>query len=592
MSRTTKAIDYALSQHRKNKVEEEKAVMIPKAISEENNNTKVANISSKRIPYPDVVVNGGKIYQLVSSDKKKVIGNEIKIEDISESIDKNQVTYLLSFSYKGTKKSVEIPREKLGDKRGLIKEITQHGADAYEHNITGIIKHLVNQEEMYNKPITKVHHQVGWDKTADKLVFKHFKGVGIRSRYRGKLDIEPKGSHEAWEDMIMTEVIGHTPLELALTIGFSSALVGMIGRKVDTRTLVVHIYGDSTEGKTTAAMLAVSPWGNPDSSVTGLVNDWNATSNAFFALLRNNSGLPVVFDESSMSDIGNFSNMIYKLASGREKNRMNKEAELEEQSKWETTTISTGEHALTIKANENAGIEMRIQEIGNITWTKDATNSDNIKQSVLKHYGHAGKEFVAGLLEMGEERVLAKYNEHKALCKEAIKNKDKFVTRISKKLAMLTTTAELVNDILGLDLNIEAIIELLVKVEDEKVINRDIGAKAYMKFLEQVEIHDSKFITDYGKPFGEVEVMQRYNEVWGKKEYYSQEEGKGLKEINIFPQKFKDIMQECGFEDYKIILKKWQDKGLLDHEADRLSRRKNITDGRKPVYVIKVREEY
>ena len=56
-------------------------------------------------------------------------------------------------------------------------------------------------------------------------------------------------------------VAGHTPLELAVTLGASACLVGYLSGKIGTETLFVNIVGKTSTGKTTMLNLAVSTAG-------------------------------------------------------------------------------------------------------------------------------------------------------------------------------------------------------------------------------------------------------------------------------------------------------------------------------------------
>lgn len=607
MDKRSTKLDYAVEQFKKQK-ESEEAEQKSQAEGEDESNSsfvseeneKVTSINAKRQstdveeepPNPEVFSKEGKIYKKSGEDEIE-IGKEIEIAEIREVIDKEEeVKYILKFEFKGKEKEVEVPRETLGDSRELRSKLTGLGADVYSYNVSSIVKHLVNQEAFYSKGISNVHAYVGWDEIGSEVIFKHHSGVGIESKYVGDLDIEPAGDYQKWLELLREEVLGQTPLELALVFGFSAPLIGLVGVEIDVSTLVVHIYGDSTEGKTTAAMLAVSLWGNPDSTATGLHNDWNNTTNAFFGLLRNNNGLPVVYDEASMSGRSDYSTQIYKLASGREKNRMKKNAELKDQNRWRTTVISTGEHSLIGNSNQNMGIDMRVQEVGGITWTRNARNSEAIKRGILENYGHAGKKFVEGLYELEKEKILTRYNKNHSRFADELIEADKFAGRLSHRLGILLTTAELVREILGIQLNVKAIRELLLEIEQERSRDRDLGAKAYDYFREQVEIHDMNFMTNYGKHLDKVESRSTSGQIWGMKYYGSQSEKAELEEVGIFRNKFEELMIDGGFENPKGVLRKWKQKGILDHEDDRLSRRRKIKNKRKPVYVVKVREEY
>lgn len=124
--------------------------------------------------------------------------------------------------------------------------------------------------------------------------------------------------------MVKQWVIGRANLELALTIGLSAPVVGMIGNDLGLESPLIHIWGESTEGKTTAAMLAISVFGFPN--------------------IREEKGL---------------------------------------MRNWNTTVISTGEHSIYGKSKQNTGLYMRLLEFGNVQWTESAEQSEKINVGIV-----------------------------------------------------------------------------------------------------------------------------------------------------------------------------------------------------------------
>jgi putative DNA primase/helicase len=163
------------------------------------------------------------------------------------------------------------------------------------------------------------------------------------------------------------------------------------------------------KGKTTALQVAISPFGLPNSKKSGsLLKDWNGTPNAIMGHFRDIHGLPMALDEASTED-GDFSKFVYLLASGKDKNRMNKEGEMTRTAEWDGVILSNAEHSLKSKSKQNIGIQMRLFEIGNVSWTQSAENADALKAGVLNNYGHAGPLFVEHILRVGKAEVIRKW---------------------------------------------------------------------------------------------------------------------------------------------------------------------------------------
>jgi len=108
---------------------------------------------------------------------------------------------------------------------------------------------------------------MGYHKYDGRYCFQHFHSIGLDSTYAGQFKIEPQGSYEKWEKLVIDITPGVIPLQLALCIGFSANLIGFIGSELSLDTLIVHLYNDSSKGKTTTLMLILSPFGCPDQQI-------------------------------------------------------------------------------------------------------------------------------------------------------------------------------------------------------------------------------------------------------------------------------------------------------------------------------------
>lgn len=541
--------------------------------------------------YPSIGVEKGYIveYKKMKNDEAyyERVAKEINLLSVNHNIDTGEISCNVSFDYQGNRVKAELQRADFTKTK--ILKLASLGADIFDHNATNIIKHLRNQEAI--APKVNVHQYLGWREYKGEEIFKHYHAVGIQSQYIGKLSIEPRGSLKNWLGLIKEEVLGHTPLELAVILGLSSVVVGYINKELGFDSLMVHICGNSTEGKTTACQLAVSAAGYPDAKEKGLMMTWNGTINAIMGLLKNNSGLPVVIDEASMSGIKDFTKVIYVISGGRDKERLTKELEAVEHSSWNTTIISNGEHALTSKSKQNIGIRMRLMEFSGVNWTKSAENAENIKKGVLENHGHAAPIMAEAIIKQGKEMILDKIHNWREKALGYLEDCDKFASRLTMKIGIIMATAEIANEVFDLSFDTEKILYFIAENETETSKTKDLDTNAYEYLLEQVNINKNKF----SKTFGDIsqglkEIEDTLYEHWGKIDYGK---GNNEKEINILPSVFHKFMEEGGFEDSKIILKKWKQKGLLNCEKDRLTRKRKIrlNGDSIEVYVVKVVEE-
>ncbi|WP_297426078.1 DUF927 domain-containing protein [Clostridium sp.] len=516
----------------------------------------------------------------------------VKVGIIKRNIDTNKYTSQLDFSFRGTNHKLDVERGSYLNRRKIM-ELQNYGLDVTESNALKLISHLRDSES--NALVTLVHSNLGFGKLDGKNVFKHYLCVNTPSSYNGKLDIAPKGEYGKWFTTINQHVINNIPLETMLVVGFSSAIVGLLSSIANSDSLLVHTTGDSTTGKTTASMLAISIWGNPSTKISnGLATTWNTTENAMFSNIVGNRGLAVLFDEVSMNDSLDFTKHVYKFTGNKDKNRLDKESKLEEAGEWGTTIISNGEFSLLGKSKKNTGAKLRIVELNNVEWTKDAESADVIQETILENYGHAGIDFVRKLLKDDIEKIYEEMLAYKKDTIETMKKEgitDKFVDRRAWKYAILIYTAIKVKELLSIPLHEEDIWKFLMENEKESMSTRDLNKNAFEYFKEQLNINYKKFLRSESKEaMSDDEAKDSTYETFGKINVLP---NKNYNEICIYPTTFKKIMSDGGFEDTKTILKTWKEEGVLDCEADRYTRKRIIiqSGGTVAVHVIKINKD-
>lgn len=550
-------------------------------------------------PHRDVVLFDGGVCIWSKNEAGLVehhrIADYIDVISVTENIDSGNMSLELEYNDSTVDSDNKVKSVSLGDvaTKQKILALAECGLDVNENNAKLVIKHIRNRREKAVKKF--VHTNLGIFEKNQKSYFKSYKVIAAEEKedqdsvYTGQFVLEPKGSEQKWLEMINNQVLERTELQLSLIAGFSAPVVGYIARELGIESLFIHYYGDSSKGKTTAAMLGVSPFGSPGFRDNGLMTTWNTTSNAMHGVIAGNNGIPMVFDESSMSNKRDFTREIYSLTSGREKARMDKECNIREQKLWSTTIISTGEHSILTKSKESTGLRMRLIELGNLEWTKDAKQSDIIKETVLENYGHMGILFVRKLLSLGKKEVIAI---HKS-CKDSLElklQKTPFTERIASKLALLMVAARILKEYIEIDLNLEKIEDLLVNNENENFDDSNIADKAYDVLIQTVAENAAKFEKVSLKPNREA-IPAKDHEVWGIIENYSKG-GVNNYRLVIIVKRFEEIMITNGFEEPKIILKKLKDAGLLDCEKDKYTRRRKIGELEKvPCYVISFKRD-
>ncbi|SHJ92733.1 hypothetical protein [Paramaledivibacter caminithermalis] len=193
-------------------------------------------------------------------------------------------------------------------------------------------------------------------------------------------------------------------------------------------------------------------------------------------------------------------------------------------------------------------------------------------------------QFGKALIEIGKDKVIEFFRSWVDKCFDKMDKEDKFSKRLSKPMALIMTSAEIAKENLGIELNIEKILEFLINSQRCNMRSKDIGLRAYEYFLELYTIHNEKFVS--GSQISKNKSMPK--EIWGKYIYKKNEDD----EVLILPSVFKKIMDEGGFEDTNVVLSKWREKGYLDCDNNRFTRKRSIMGSSKRVYVVRIINDF
>lgn len=215
------------------------------------------------------------------------------------------------------------------------------------------------------------------------------------------------GSKDAWVNF--TSLLDKADLRahmFALAVGFSGPLYAFTGLK----GLTVSLYGPTGGGKSLAQMWIQSIYGNPDK----LHFAAKFTQNSLFGRMGLYSHMPMTIDEVTMMDNKEVGDFAYWVSQGRDKARMNRNAEERDAKTWALPVIVSTNKSMNSKLIAS-GLDTdaqlaRILEVSvppSKLFTKDSTAGRKIYEFINANYGHVGREFIKRLLELGETGIRA-----------------------------------------------------------------------------------------------------------------------------------------------------------------------------------------
>lgn len=179
--------------------------------------------------------------------REKRVCDWIRLKGICQDEKTNEVQLDIEYLYGGRLKSYTFSRAKLTVKD--IIELKSIGVDVTEKNRLLIVKYL--EEEERKLPVENRYRTLGWDATrttyyaSNHLSLQDSDELSI-AVYDGDYDVTPKGCSQTWEQLVKEEVIPHTPLLFALTLGFAAPLVSYLKEELDLPCRRVKIIQSSS----------------------------------------------------------------------------------------------------------------------------------------------------------------------------------------------------------------------------------------------------------------------------------------------------------------------------------------------------------
>lgn len=487
-----------------------------------------------------------------------------------------------------------------------LKTLFSYGVRFNETDIDEVNKYLMRTD--MKAEIVYGYSKLGWDKIDNSLVFRYNNLIAKEPTkkkyiYNGNLCLNHKGSIDEWCNMIQNEVCGNIPMTYLLMASFSSPLLSMLNYTHDFGSVLFCLCNSSSKGKSTTAMLCASIYSSPVLN-KGVAISFNGTENALQEFLSQINGLSVVFDELGASTISNLERVLYSFCLGRSKLRLNGDASLQDVKEFSSVIFTTSEISF-ISEKSMDGIKTRVFQIED-TLTKNAQNSDNIKNVVMQNYGVAGNEYLQMLVNKGQEIIEADYQKYKDMLiknsKEldeklqvkssniltdstlaAYEQKKRLTDRILSKLAIVVQAAEYAKELLNFNIEISDMIDyslnLTNAIESAQTPEDELLTIVHEDFVKNIRKYKMNYpfaLKVFGKRKAEAIDYNSINigyvgliRLSASDNYY---------EICVAKNYFEQLMKNNQISDFRKRLKNLRASGILVAEKDRLVAREKIIE--------------
>lgn len=373
-------------------------------------------LDNSKLLYRDVKIQDGLYFAIIYMKDKETyvdvaMGNAVILTGKLVNLNTYEQMFELSFADSSGSKYEEliVPREIIADKKKIL-ELCKHGVMTDEKKAVFLSHSLLNQELELKEPVKYVHSGLGFSKFDNRIIFLGDKGYGIESAYDGDIKISPKGSYKKWLKMIKEEVQGHTPMETIFSIAVVGVFKDYLKERIELTNPFAHLIGDSSSGKTTAGLLAVSLGASPNIADESFVHTCDSTMNAIMRSI--NSSFPTLLDEGAQLR-GNKTSFVYAVSNGKEKSRLTKEITMQDTNVFHTSIFLTSERSIVDECEDANGIRVRVLEFTNVSWTKSAKSSERIKEVCKNNYAVAVPKIAEHLLADNMESNVEWFNEQR-----------------------------------------------------------------------------------------------------------------------------------------------------------------------------------
>jgi len=264
-----------------------------------------------------------------------------------------------------------------------------------------------------------------------------------------RIKYNTSGTLDEWKTKVASLAVGNKWLLFALSV----ALTGPLLQPLNLAGFGGHLHGDSSMGKTTILLVAVSVWGEPR-----YLKTWRTTSNGLEITCAGRSGTLLVLDESHQATAEVVGDSAYMIANGMGKNRMTKAITERPVFNWRVVTLSSGETTLEVQIESGRGKYKVGQEVRmtplNPTKGKHGVFDDlhdyatgaefaqHLSAECAHLYGNAGIEFMEQLIARGIDGLAARSKDEMTKLTEGY-NVSPQELRVAKNLAAVVLAGEL-----------------------------------------------------------------------------------------------------------------------------------------------------
>ncbi|TID28445.1 hypothetical protein JO83_02985 [Avibacterium paragallinarum] len=370
------------------------------------------------------------------------------------------------------------------------------------------VKNLVDYFHIQgeSKPEWIITNKTGWTGGAyllpnGEIIGEPNKPIIFTNKSASKIGYGKKGSAESWREEVGQHIAGNASMMLGVATALASPLLAIL----NADPFGVHLFNQSSKGKTTTLNIANSIYGNPKE----ILLTWNTTPHGINNEANSrNDGFLTLDELGQAKKFYEVENIAYSLFNGSGRIQGMKEGGNHEINRWKITALSTGEKDLETYLQTkgiaiNAGqlvrlLNIPIAEPCNLSGFRNAKeHADHLNQATFEHYGVIGREWLKYLTKHSDD-VRGVYDGYNRQWLQRLpEGASGQVQRVASRFAILETALQLARDLTGWSEHDNS--EALIKCFNDWLAEFGIENREEQKIPEMVtawilENRDSRFI--------------------------------------------------------------------------------------------------
>ena len=336
--------------------------------------------------------------------------------------------------------------------RNKLVDLANNGLPVTSSNATLLVDYFdaFNAQNEKIFPITYTVPRCGWyhfngkdcfvDPRKDCSIANKNKNINVvvDSMSQFAKSLQERGSLKAWKKIY--KLAKKSPVARMIV---AASVAPILLKILNERNFLLYIYAPTRAGKTTALYLGASAVGNEK-----MIRSFDATKNGLAGAAADVNDYAFLVDEKQVADNRlkeAFDNLVYALANGIGRTKLNKDSSLQKMHDWRTIPIMTGE-TLLLPDNVTGGANTRLLTIAAPKIILDAESCKEIRNSIKDNYGLAFPLVIDQISAIGVETLKNAYN---SIVAEFDEKYPDVLDEYRRYMAIITLADALLNAALG-----------------------------------------------------------------------------------------------------------------------------------------------